>query len=319
MNYLLMSLILFLAVGCANFKTRDQIEREKQGQAQEDVKKPGPEDSAEEGETPGISQQLPEIPDQMQAPDLKIGLVFGPSGLRAPAQIGVLQELTKTKLPIHSVAGMEMGALVAAFYSQAGQSNDAEWKYFKLKEEDFLERSFLGGEIKARSISELEPYLKENFGKSKMEKAPVPFSCPSLEIGRARSKWLSRGEFAEILPFCLAYPPLWSPFNGHVADTFSYGTVAENLRAGGANYIVLVDVVGQESGPSVSKIGTLSSILWAMTEAEAQEKKAGYDYVIQVDTRKYDIIDFQARRDLLRLGKTQGRKEADKLVEQHGL
>ena len=83
------------------------------------------------------SMPTPPSPAPMQmgvAP--KIGLILGPGALRAYAHVGVVQEFAKQKMPIHAIAGIELGALVAAIYANKGQPYDVEWQMMKLKEEE---------------------------------------------------------------------------------------------------------------------------------------------------------------------------------------
>lgn len=312
-------LLIFLTASCANLKTREQIESEKKAASGEAPKTAETEVDPRKEEAV-ISEELPELPPEMAKPELKVGIVFGPSGLLAPVQIGVLQELTKTKLPIHSVAGMEMGALVAALYAVDGRSNDAEWKYLKLREEDLISKSFLRGQLQPGSMAEFQYYLTENFGRNRVQDAALPFHCPALEISRANSKILSSGAFTEILPYCLAFPPFWQPVQGHIADPFNYGGTAEALRAAGANYVVLVQVLpDQPERAEGQAMGEWVSTLWSMVMSQAQQKHAGYDHVIRINVGNRGIVDFEARRELLRLGHSQGKAAARKLVQQHGL
>src|ERR1035437_8966023 len=47
----------------------------------------------------------------------KIGLALGGGGARGLAHIGVLKVLESAKVPIHSISGISMGAMLGAFYA----------------------------------------------------------------------------------------------------------------------------------------------------------------------------------------------------------
>jgi NTE family protein len=97
---------------------------------------------------------LPDIP--------KIGIILGPGGSRVYGEIGVLQEFQKNKIPIHSIAGMELGSLVGSLYAWRNSVNDVEWQMFKLKEEDLFKKSLLTGK-KTADITSLNPIIKAAF------------------------------------------------------------------------------------------------------------------------------------------------------------
>lgn len=51
---------------------------------------------------------------------VRVGVVLSAGGLRGAAHVGVLRELVRQGVPIHSIVGVSAGAIVAAYYAAVG-------------------------------------------------------------------------------------------------------------------------------------------------------------------------------------------------------
>jgi NTE family protein len=58
------------------------------------------------------------------APRVRIGLVLSAGGLRGAAHVGVLRQLIRHDIPIHTIVGVSAGAVVAAYYAGVGLDLD---------------------------------------------------------------------------------------------------------------------------------------------------------------------------------------------------
>ncbi len=242
----------------------------------------------------------------------KIGIILGGGALRTFAHIGVLQEFSKRKTPIVAVAGIEMGSLVAALFSQKGQAFDVEWQMMKIKEKDLIQKSLLSGKAKPLAVDSLADYLNQTFSQQKVEQFRFSFSCPSLNIEQQRVYILSKGTAKDMLPYCIAMGPLYQPHMQNVAGLTSVSQLAEQLRAKGANYIIYVDVLSAPLKADSSESSELTS--WSLAAENARRKDQNINLVVQVPMRGIDLLDFSKRRESLQKGQQAG-IEAYRLVQ----
>lgn len=233
----------------------------------------------------------------------KIGIIFSGGGAKAWAHVGVIKEIEKAKWPIYSVAGFEMGAVVAAVYANNLSSNEIEWELSKIK--DFENVEEIGNSIfEKKSVSDLK----------------VPFVCSSLNIGTQLIYLLNRGQLNKLIPFCLAQPPLNKPYSQSIAEMHDVGALAKHLRATGANRIVLINVLSQNKKHSFTD-DYLSSdnILWAKSAALMAKKISGVDDVVNIKLDSYGIAEISKKREIIAKGAELGYNEIRKLTTKYGL
>jgi NTE family protein len=230
----------------------------------------------------------------------KIALILGPGALRSYAHVGVVQELAKQKMPIHAIAGIEMGALVAAIYANKGQPYDVEWQMMKLKESDLVQKGLLSGQVKTGDVKALGEFMNIALSSSRAENSKVPFACPALQLEKQQVYVMSRGAYTDMLPYCLAFPPLFKPYQQNVAGVLSLKAMVDAVRAKGATYVIYVDLL---SGPlKLNNAETETHVLWSLAAESLNRKEKGVDYIIRVPLRDYDLLDFNKRREMIQKG-----------------
>lgn len=306
MNFLFISkklipiLLAFSLVGCqiksVRFKAPSPTEQELPVQTEE-LK-----------DTPVSIENLPEHEPK------KFGVILGPGALRAYAHIGVLSELSKKKIPIHSIVGIETGALVAAIYAQKEQVFDTEWQMMKLKEEDWLEKGLLVSKGSPKTPESFQEFIQKNFVTRKVEMAQIPFACPSKRLGDPRSQMLSRGDFSTVIPRCLAFPPLFKDANGYIAGAASILDAVQFLKEKGANHIVLVHLLSGATPKTKEQVR--DGILWSVV-ADSYVNLAGLvNTFIPVPVSDIKLTDFRKRSTLIQRGQKAGQLAAMELEKQ---
>ncbi len=242
----------------------------------------------------------------------KIALILGPGALRSYAHVGVVQEFAKQKMPISAVAGIEMGALVAAIYANKGQPYDVEWQMMKLKESDLVQKGLLSSHVKPGDVKALNEFMNIALSSSKAENSKVPFACPALQMDKQQVYIMSRGTFTDMLPFCLSFPPLFKPYQQNVAGVFSLKALVDTVRAKGATYVVYVDLL---SGPlKLENAETETQVLWSLAAESLNRKEKGIDMVIKVPLRDYDLLDFNKRREMIQKGQQSAQEASAKIA-----
>lgn len=278
-----------------------------------------------EDDRPAIDDNL--APDEVE-PDTrprpvprlpKVGVIFGPGGGRVYGQIGVLQEFQKNKIPIYNVAGMEMGALVASLYAWRGSANDIEWQMQKIKGDDLLRKGIISGK-KSGDFQIINSIVKSAFHNLKVEDFKRPFACPALNLEKNKVFVMNRGNLEALLPYCLPYPPLFKPYQRNVAAVREISALSDHLRKQGANYIVLINVLGGSSFKTpINDAESIENLVWAEISSLLVKESSHVDYTITLNLDSYGILDFENKRDMMFKGAEQSSKSVRDLAGKLGL
>lgn len=321
----LISKFLILALftsGCAQFKTRSQIPQQKTNK--EDRQKDQPfESQADEQigdgdmEEDGFQEPPPPIPQKKSSP--KLGLILGAGGARTFAHAGVLKILDNERIPVHAIVGLEWGALLAGIYAQDGRVHNLDWKLYKLSDNDLPGQSLLSKAFSKDNVSTMSSYLKTVFETSKIEKAKVPFACPSISTQSGSMMLVGRGQFKAAVESCLPYPPLFASKNSRFAEPLSVEQSAQWLRRQGAEVIVFVDVLSDGDIWTSSNLPSdeSSRLLWWEVRRRYRGKIPGVDEVITVPVGKYGIGEFAKRKTIGDVGQGAGRELSRRLLQRY--
>ncbi len=250
---------------------------------------------------------------------LKVALIFGPGGARSYGVIGFLQEIKKYRVPVQAVGGIEWGALVAAFYSLKGSLNDVEWQLSKIKSEQVVKKSLVSGN-QLNDISALKEFFNETISKFSVEQGKLPFACPAYNISKNQNYVMKKGPFTQLLPYCLAYPPLFKPHNANISAIREVRAVADYLRSQGANYIVLVNTLGT---PGLQKnitgqLEAAENLYWNEIAGFYSKPIAGIDEVVNLNLDGFTVFDFERKRDIIQKGASSSASWAKQFASRFG-
>ncbi len=258
---------------------------------------------------PSDSEQI-EIPDQPpqtaadptpippnQFKDIRLGVILGPGGAKTYGHIGVLKELQKRRIPIQMIAGLEWAALPAAIFATKGYVNDVEWQMMKIKEEEWFTQSLLSSK-KPATIQDVQGDLKKIFSNWKVENLKHLFVCSAWNMEKKQTYLMQKGGLAQLLPFCLGYPPLFQPYQKNVAGLVDVRSVTDYMRSKGVNYVLFINVL--DSAPAMLLSDDLgSSVAWSIVMSQYQKQRNGIDEVIGINLREYQIKDFSKKREIM--------------------
>jgi len=316
----LLILSFYFLAACQTLRTREDI---KAGKDEEHAETPSGPVQPPKYETqvpshtqvpvsPPVSSPIPAIP--------KIGLILGPGGARAYGHIGALQNLTRLKVPVYATVGIEWGAPAAALLSSKGQVYDVEWQMFKLKDDDLTKKSLIGSNAKANDVSALKEFFQTAFGSQRVESFRHPFGCPAYNISKNQVYMMSRGSVEQLMPYCLPYPPTFKAFNRNVSAVRELKMASDYLRSQGANYIVLVNVLGRDAGRKslVRDVDSVESVMWSELASYYAKPQPGVDAVISMDLDGYMITDFEKRREIMQKGAEDSKKSVESWARKFG-
>ncbi len=244
-----------------------------------------------------------EAPTKEPAPhdEVRLGIILGPGGAKAYSEIGFLKELQARKIPVQAIVGLEWGALVASSFAAKGSAHEVEWQLSKLKESG---SSWLGksqGSIRD-ALSPIKPFLRS----LSVNEFKIPFACPSLNLKKQHVYLMQRGRLDQLLPYCLPYPPVFSPYQRTIAGVREIQESVEFLRKAGANYIVLVNVLADSNQKE--------PVNWLELSYDMKRRWPGVNERLDILIPNKSINDFDSRQDLIQLGSDQSAPFAEKLM-----
>ena len=305
-NSLVLIFLAFVLTACSGIQTRrgDQTPRPSDGPFDNQTQVPVDENQVEEDERP-----------QRKKP--KMALVLGPGAFKTFAYPSFLKALSQSGVQVDEIVGIEWGALSAAFYASNGKPHEAEWKVFKLKEEN-VKQSSLFGKGGAKKVSSFRNYLKTNLGSGSMNSTTIPFNCPILRLNSGSVDWGKRGALWRRVEACMASAPNFQPVDDSAPSLLSVNEVAKNLKRKGYEVVILVNVLGNLN-TNFTRRDWVARAYWSEVKRHIWQAKNEYTDIIEIDTRKYAPFDFKAKNGLKGVGERAGKKAARKLVSKYNL
>ena len=242
----------------------------------------------------------------------RIGLALGSGSARGFAHIGVLQALDEAGIAPVCVAGTSAGALVGVMHA-AGMS---PWRMQELaltvRDIDVVDvasgnrRGLVSGQALQRLVN---GYLNNK----PIEALPRRFAAVCTDLANGELVALAQGDAGAAVRSSCSIPGVFVP-NMHAGRELVDGGLVsplpiQTVRNLGADWVIAVDV---GSRPSKSQRAGLYEIILQsfeiMGRALSAMEQQQADFLIQVDTDRFDSADFNKRKDLIEAGYTAGQR-----------
>lgn len=244
------------------------------------------------------------LPDGSAPP--RIGLALGGGFARGMAHVGVLKVLDREKVPIHCIAGVSAGALVAAAFASGTNVDEIGRIGCAMRFTDVARWSIsrLGLVASERMASFLKRLLK----KYTFEEMVTPLGILATDLGTGQSvPFRDRGDVILPIRASCSYPGLFQPIRYQdkvlVDGAMSMEVPALLTRKMGATHVISVALPMQ--GPVVSPQNMLQvvnrcfQILQSRNE-EAWRKQS--DIVITPDVRGVKWDGFENGPEMIAAG-----------------
>lgn len=173
----------------------------------------------------------------------RIGLALGGGFARGIAHIGVLRVFERNHIPIHAIAGISSGSMVAAAFAGGCSPDDIEKVARAMRFRDVARWTIsrLGLAGSDRMVSFLKRLLKED----RFENMKVPLSVVATDIGTGKPVvFRGKGDVVWPIRASCAYPGLFLPikYEGHclVDGVVGMEVPAKPLREMGATRVIAV-------------------------------------------------------------------------------
>jgi NTE family protein len=269
----------------------------------------------------------------------RIGLALSGGGARGLAHIGVLQWMEENHIPVDSVAGTSMGALVGAMFATGMNGpqmrhfvQTIDWDDVLLREPSYDQLSYrrkqdrrslqigamLGlkhglngpnGLSPAHGVGLLIDRIAFPYSTiSSYDDLPTPFRCVATDMLTGDAVTLSTEPLAQSLRATMSIPGVFTPteLNGRLlAD----GGVVNNIptdvaRAMHSDIVIAIDIVPPLGGRD--KLQTLAGVLdqsiSVMTLEHDRRSLQQADFVLAPDLGNYGVFSYHDAEAIIRLG-----------------
>lgn len=174
----------------------------------------------------------------------RVGLALGGGAARGLAHIGVLSVLEGANIPIDTIAGTSMGAMIGASYS-AGMEVPrlieiaAETGWWRISRPAWPRHGLL-------SFKKMEDWIIDSVGDVDIRDLPIPFAAVATDIETGERVILREGPLGRAIRASCSVPGFVEPLE-YEGRLLCDGGISDNLpdyaaRSLGADYIIGVDV-----------------------------------------------------------------------------
>ena len=269
----------------------------------------------------------------------RIALALSGGGARGLAHVGVLQWMEENHIPIDSVAGTSMGALVGAVYATGMDTKEMrdfvktiQWDDVLLSEPSYDQLSYRRKQD--RSSYEITAMLGLKHGLTgpnglspahgvgllidriafpystinSFDDLPTPFRCVATDMLTGDAVILKDGPLADSLRATMAIPAVFTPIelNGRLlADGGLVNNIPTDVaRSMGADIVIAVDIIPplfpREKLHTLA--GVLDQALSLMTIDHDQRALRQADIILAPDLGDYTVFDYASAEAIMRMG-----------------
>lgn len=214
----------------------------------------------------------------------RIGLALGGGFARGIAHVGVLRAFERNNIPIHAIAGVSAGSMVAAAYAAGGSTQHIE----------AIARSMRFRDVACWTISKLGlvhsermvPFLKRLLTEDRFEKMKIPLAIVASDLGTG-APVVFRGQGNVVMPIraSCSYPGLFLPIRDGrrclVDGAIAMEVPAKPLREMGATRVISVHLPNSRACPDPgSMFAVINRCFQSMSERLESEWRRQSDLVL---------------------------------------
>ena len=281
--------------------------------------------------------------------NLKVGLVLSGGGAKGLAHIGALKVIDSLGVKINYIGGTSMGAIIGALYASgySGKQLDSIFKnadfeniiidnlpreskgFFERNNDEKYAIKLPFNDFKLKLPSALSKgqnaynyLLKLLLHVNKIDdfsKLPIPFFCVATNVETGKQVMLEKGNLAQSIMASGALPTLFQPVNLNGQLLIDGGVVnnypIEELRAKGMDIIIGVDV--QDGLMDRTELSSAPDVLLQInnfrTIKDMEKKSKKTDIYIKPNIKNYNVVSFDAAKQIIELGNKAGLDKEDEL------
>jgi len=261
-------------------------------------------------------ETLGQLSARRQRGRYRTGLALSGGVAYGLAQIGVLKVLEKAGVRIDCIAGTSAGAIIAAGYAAGVPLDELEamavhtsWGQL------FALRPSRKGLVSSEPI---ERYVRDNFRVSHFEELVMPLAVVTTDICSGEEAVFTRGPLDRAVRASCSIPGIYSPVELDGRQLVDGGLVenvpVKALRSLGAERVIAVNVMGHRKVfKKASNVVQILMRVWNFFVQENRSWEQGADVILEPDLRIYDLFDFSAASEIIRVGEKETRSKLSRI------
>jgi len=235
-----------------------------------------------------------------------ISLALGGGFARGIAHIGVLKVLAEENIPIHSIAGTSVGALVGAAYCSGLSVEELEQIASQVRFKHFARwtLSRYGFASNQRMIGFLNSVLKvKNF-----EELQIPLAVAATDFSTGEGVVFRSGPLIDPVRASCAYPGMFLPvkIDGRllIDGMLAHAVPTRPLRDASADRVLAVSLKARWTGSEGPRhlFDVIGQCFAIAQEMNCTLWRSAADLVVEPDVTEYKYDDFEHSADLIRSG-----------------
>lgn len=236
----------------------------------------------------------------------RIGVALGGGFARGVAHIGVLRALRKYNIPIHNIAGVSAGSVVAAAYASGTSLDEIEDVARQMKFRDVARWTI---DWKGVLDSErMDHFLRKLMRVHTFEKMPTPLAVVASDLANGLpAVYRKYGDAITPVRASCAYPGLFKPveFNGRllVDGMVAMEVPAKPLQEMGASHVLSVYLPGEdETVDPLNVVQIVNRCFQVMSSRLENEWRRHSDLVIVPEVGGVSWDSFDNVQNVIRAG-----------------
>jgi NTE family protein len=252
----------------------------------------------------------PPAPPPARTP-LKIGLALGGGFARGIAHVGVLKVLEENDIPIHAIAGVSAGAIVAAAYASGATPMEIGTRGCSMRFADIARWSI--GRMGFVASERMERFLKKLLKCFRFEEMKLPLGIIATDLASGEPVlFRDTGDVNLPIRASCSYPGLFQPvlYNGRllVDGAMSMEVPARLVRLMGATRVIAVHLPMQGTAAAPRNMFQVINRCFQIMQTRTEEGWRGMaDVVIAPDARGVQWDQFSSAVKLIEAGETAAR------------
>jgi NTE family protein len=253
-----------------------------------------------------FGRELSSRASQITGSSSGISLALGGGFSRGIAHIGVLKVLEEENIPIHSVAGTSVGALIGAAYCSGLSVQDLEEIASHVRFKHFARwtLSRYGFASNQRMIGFLNSVLKVKT----FEELQIPLAVAATDFSTGEGIVFRSGPLVDPVRASCAYPGMFLPvkIDGRllIDGMLAHAVPTRPLRESSTDPVLAVNLKGKWTGAEGPRhlFDVIGQCFAIAQEMNCNLWRAAADLVIEPDVSEYKYDDFEHSADLIRSG-----------------
>lgn len=250
-----------------------------------------------------------------------LALVLSGGSARGLAHIGVLEILEEHHVPIDTIVGTSMGAVIGGLYA-AGSLKEFKQDILKYSNSTlislFLSKKIKGGKT---TTAELQSFLKRYTKNKRIEKLDLAFTAVATDLIKGKEVFIDQGLLLKALLGSISIPGIFPPVkygkkllvDGGVMDPLPqhYGEIIANK---------VISVNAMPTHFNYKKEGDVFDIISEAVGIMTNElimlraNSGAQTVFLQLETEGIDPFDFSRASELIERGRKAAEKDIEKII-----